>query len=116
MNPALMVIGVNHRSSPVEVRERFWVSESRHYLALDHLVHSPGIAEAVVLSTCNRAEFILWTSDSREAGASVVSFLGREYGLRLCEWKNFYRLVGDEALRHIFRVASSLDSMIVGEP
>ncbi|MGO9168316.1 MAG: glutamyl-tRNA reductase [Candidatus Sulfotelmatobacter sp.] len=68
------------------------------------------------MATCNRTEFWLWASDVTLAANSVMRLLGAEYGLMLCEWKHFYRLLDEAALLHIFRVASSLDSMVVGEP
>lgn len=111
-----MAIGVNYRTAPVAVRERFWISESRRHEALMQLSRAEAIDEIVVLSTCNRTEFILWTRDASAAANSVLNFLTREYGLRLCEWKHFYRLLDDAALAHIFRVACSLDSMVLGEP
>ncbi len=111
-----MVIGVNHRTAPVAVRERFWIPEDRRYEALVHLSQSEGIEEVVVLATCNRTEFLLWTSDVTLAANSAMRLLATEYGLKLCEWKNFYRLLDEPALLHIFRVASSLDSMVIGEP
>jgi glutamyl-tRNA reductase len=112
----LMVIGVNYRSAPVEVRERFWISESRRYEALVRLGRSEAIEEVVVLATSNRTEFILWTRDASIAANSVLNFLTTEYGLRLSEWKHFYRLIGEAALVHMFKVTSSLDSIILGEP
>jgi glutamyl-tRNA reductase len=111
-----MVIGLNHRTAPVAVRERFWISEPRRYEALSHLTEAEGIEEVVVLATCNRTEFFLWASDPTLAANSVLRFLTAEYGLKLCEWKHFYRLLDETALLHIFRVASSLDSMVLGEP
>ncbi len=75
-----------------------------------------GIEELIVMATCNRTEFWLWASDVTLAANSVMRLLGAEYGLMLCEWKHFYRLLDEAALLHIFRVASSLDSMVVGEP
>ncbi len=116
MEPTLAVIGLNFRTSTVAVRERFWISEARRSDALYQLVRSEGIDEAMVVATCNRTEFILWTSDVPSAADSVLRFLGHEYELRLCEWSHFYRLMDDIALAHIFRVASSLDSMVLGEP
>jgi glutamyl-tRNA reductase len=116
MEPTLMVVGLNYRTAPVEVRERFWISEDRRYQALAQLSRAEGIEEVVVLATCNRTEFLLWVNDVTLAGNSVMRLLGSEYGLKLCEWKHFYRLLDEAALLHIFRVASSLDSMIVGEP
>jgi glutamyl-tRNA reductase len=111
-----MVVGVNYRTAPVAVRERFWVSESRRCEALMQLARAEGIDEVVVLATCNRTEFILWTRDPSAASGSVLNFLTREYGLRLSEWKHFYRKLDETALAHVFRVASSLDSLVVCEP
>jgi glutamyl-tRNA reductase len=116
VEPTLAVIGLNFRTSPVAVRERFWISEPRRYDALHQLVRSEGIEEVIVLATCNRTEFILWASDVPTAANSVLRFLTQEYQLRLCEWSHFYRLMDDVALTHIFRVSSSLDSMVLGEP
>jgi glutamyl-tRNA reductase len=98
------------------VRERFWISEDRRYQALVQLSSAEGIEEVIVLATCNRTEFLLWVNDVTLAANSVMRLLGTEYGLMLCEWKHFYRLLDEAALQHIFRVASSLDSMVVGEP
>ncbi|MGA7321039.1 MAG: glutamyl-tRNA reductase [Candidatus Sulfotelmatobacter sp.] len=116
MEPALMVVGLNYRTAPVAVRERFWISENRRYEALVQLSRAEGIDEVIVLATCNRTEFLLWANDVTLAANSVMRLLGAEYGLLLCEWKHFYRLLDEAALLHIFRVASSLDSMVVGEP
>jgi glutamyl-tRNA reductase len=111
-----MVVGLNYRTAPVAVRERFWISEGRRYEALVQLSRAEGIDEVIVLATCNRTEFLLWANDVTLAANSVMRLLGAEYGLMLCEWKHFYRLLDEAALLHIFRVASSLDSMVVGEP
>ena len=116
MEPSLMVVGLNYRTAPVAVREHFWISENRRYEALVHLSRAEGIEEVIVTATCNRTEFWLWANEVTLAGNSVMRLLGTEYGLKLCEWKHFYRLLDEAALLHIFRVASSLDSMVVGEP
>jgi glutamyl-tRNA reductase len=116
MEPSLMVVGLNYRTAPVSVRERFWISENRRCEALIHLSRAEGIEEVIVMATCNRTEFWLWATDVTLAANSVMRLLGAEYGLQLCEWKHFYRLLDEAALLHIFRVASSLDSMVVGEP
>ena len=116
MEPTLAVIGLNFRTSPVAVRERFWISPARRSEALLQLVRSEGIEEVIVVATCNRTEFILWASDVPTAANSVLRFLTQEYQLKLCEWSHFYRLMDDVALTHIFRVTSSLDSMVLGEP
>jgi len=116
MEPSLMVVGLNHRVAPVAVRERFWISEERRYEVLVQLARAEGIEEVVVLATCNRTEFLLWADDPSLAANSVFRLLSSEYGLKLKEWEHFYRLLDDSALLHIFRVASSLDSMVLGEP
>jgi glutamyl-tRNA reductase len=116
LEPTLMVVGLNHRTAPVAVREHFWIAENRRYEALVQLSRAEGIEEVIVLATCNRTEFLLWANDVTLAANSVMRLLGAEYGLRLCDWKHFYRLLDEAALLHIFRVASSLDSMVLGEP
>ena len=116
MDPTLAVIGLNFRTSPVAVRERFWISPARRVEALHQLVRCEGIEEVIVLATCNRTEFLLWASDVPTAANSVLRFLTQEYQLKLCEWSHFYRLMDDVALTHVFRVTSSLDSMVLGEP
>ncbi len=116
MDSQVAVIGINHKSCTLAVRERFWFTEGRTYSTLQSLSKSPGIEEIVLLVTCNRTEFILWTSSLASATESVRNHLTQDFGLTDTEWESFYRLRGDEALTHVFRVASSLDSLIVGEP
>jgi glutamyl-tRNA reductase len=116
VEPTLMVVGLNYRTAPVAVRERFWISESRRCEALLQLSKAEGIEEVIVMATCNRTEFWLLANEVTLAANSVMRLLGAEYGLMLCQWKHFYRLLDEAALLHIFRVASSLDSMVVGEP
>jgi glutamyl-tRNA reductase len=111
-----MVIGVNHRTAAVAVRERFWISEERRYEVLLQLARAEGIEEVIVLSTCNRTEFLLWANDPSLAANSILRLLSADYGLKLCEWKSFYRHLDETALTHILRVASSLDSLVLGEP
>jgi glutamyl-tRNA reductase len=116
VEPTLMVVGLNYRTAPMAVREHFWIAENRRYEALVQLSRAEGIEEAIVMATCNRTEFWLWANEVTLAENSVMRMLGAEYALKLCEWKHFYRLLDEAALLHIFRVASSLDSMVVGEP
>lgn len=116
MEATLIVIGLNHRTASVEVRERFWISEGRRHEALQELTSAPSVCEAIVLATCNRTEFILWASEATAAANAVRNFLVRRYALRLCDWMHFYRHAGLDAVRHLFRVTSGLDSMLLGEP
>jgi len=109
----LQLIGVNHNTAPVEVRERLAIPEWRLEEATRKLLEHPGVAECVVFSTCNRVEFAIVS----ETGADIHGFI-RDYllidvsGLR----EHLYEHNDDDVVRHIFRVAASLDSMIVGEP
>lgn len=116
MEPMLMVTGLNHRTSPLAMRERFWVGENRRYDVLRKLKCAEGIEEVVVLSTCCRTEFLVWAAEPTLAANSLLRFLADEYGLRLAEWKHFYRLLDEAAVAHIFSVASGLDSLVLGEP
>ncbi len=111
-----MVIGLNHRTAPLAMRERFWIGENRRYEVLRHLKSAEGIEEVLVLSTCCRTEFLLWASEPTLAANSLLQYLGSEHGLKLSEWQHFYRLLDEAALIHIFRVTSGLDSLVLGEP
>jgi glutamyl-tRNA reductase len=107
------LIGVNHKSAPVEVRERLAISDSRLPEALKRFTHHPGVDEGLILSTCNRVELLAQT---RNGGADLRAFL-REY-FQLDDFTldpHLYEYREREAVRHLFRVASSLDSMVLGE-
>jgi glutamyl-tRNA reductase len=111
-----MVIGLNHRTAPLAMRERFWISEKRRYEVLRQLKSADGMEEVVVLSTCCRTEFLLWAGEPTVAANSVLHFLTEHHGLKLSEWEHFYRLLDESALAHLFRVTSGLDSLVLGEP
>ena len=110
-----MVIGLNHRTAPLAMRERFWIGENRRYEVLRQLKSAEGIEEVVVVSTCCRIEFLVWAGEPTLAANSVLQFLGSQYGLKLSEWQHFYRLLDDAALTHMFRVAGGLDSLLLSE-
>lgn len=111
-----MVIGINFHTAPVGVRERFWISPAKRRQTLASLIDAEGIEAALVLATCKRTEFLLWANDPTLAANSILRLLCSEYSLQLCEWEHFYRLLGEDAVTHVFRVASGLDSMIAGDP
>ena len=111
-----MVIGLNHRTAPLAMRERFWIGENRRYEVLRQLKSAEGIEEVIVLSTCCRTEFLVWASEPTLASNSILQFLGSEHGLKLTEWEHFYRLLDECALTQVFRVTSGLDSLVLGEP
>jgi len=116
LEPMLMVVGINFRTAPVGVRERFWIAPAKRRQTLTYLADAEGIEEALILATCKRTEFLLWADDATLAANSVLRLLSAEYSLQLCEWEHFYRLLGEDALTHVFRVAGGLDSMITGDP
>ncbi len=109
-----MLIGVNHKTAPVEVRERLSIPESRLAEATRHLIQLPGVEEGLVLSTCNRVELL---AGSQNEGTDLRRFFGEYFGLDVGKFQQFlYEYRERDVFRHLFRVASSLDSMIVGEP
>ena len=115
MEPTLVVVGLNHRTAPLAMRERFWLAENRRYEVLRQLHCAEGIEEVAVLCTRCRTEFLVWASEPTLAANSLLQFLS-SYRLKLTEWQHFYRLLGTSALSHLFRVASGLDSLFLGEP
>ena len=109
------LIGVNHKTAPVEVRERLAIPESRLPEACKKLTEHPGIDEAMILSTCNRVEILANTKNG--VGADLRGFIQNYFQLDGGELnKHLYEYNEREAVRHLFRVAASLDSMVVGEP
>ena len=109
-----LLIGVNHNSAPVEVRERLAIPEGRLPEANRRLLEYPGVEEAMVLSTCNRVELL---AHGKNGSTDLRGFLGQYFGIEPADFDCYlYEYREREAVRHIFRVASSLDSMIVGEP
>lgn len=110
----LVVIGVNHQTAPVEVREQFAIPEARLPEALKCLASHPGVEEALIVSTCNRVELVARTSNGN---ADVRSCMRDLYGIDPEPYRqHLYEYHDREAIKHVFRVASSLDSMVVGEP
>jgi glutamyl-tRNA reductase len=110
----LQLLGVNHKTAPVEVRERLAIPERKLPEALQQLMSVPGVNEALILSTCNRVEILAHTSNG---GTDLRHFLRRYFEVDPTPYEpHLYEFRQDEAVRHVFRVASSLDSMVVGEP
>src|SRR3569833_2844366 len=108
------LIGVNHNTAPVEVRERLAIPESRLAETLKVFCNHPGVDEGLILSTCNRVELLAQT---KNGSADLRSFVHEHFHLQATELApHLYEYREREAIRHLFRVASSLDSMVVGEP
>ncbi len=116
MEPTLVVIGISCQSAALATRERFWLDEARRRGALQSLVQSEGIDEVVVISNCSRTEFVIWSQDAGEAANSVLRCLTRACNLKLSDWSSFHRLLDDEALTHLCRVASGLDALFPDRP
>jgi len=107
----LLLTGVNHKTAPVEVRERLAFPELAIGPALERLRDGLGISEALILSTCNRVEITVAAPDDVDARPAVDAVMrGNATASEL------YRYEGRQAIEHLFRVAASLDAMVVGEP
>jgi glutamyl-tRNA reductase len=121
----LVLLGINHNTAPIDVRERLAIPASRLAEATRLLLHQPGVREGLILSTCNRVELLTLqdeTSDSAEANQpqvriNLLRFLHEYLAVPPADLQpHLYEFREREAVRHLFRVASSLDSMVVGEP
>jgi glutamyl-tRNA reductase len=112
----LILAGINHRTAPLEVRERLSVPDARLEEATRSLREIAGVQGAAVLSTCNRVEVIVSTQDEDVVAEIVVWLATRTDTVRAELEKHLYIIRHGDVVRHLFRVASGLDSMIVGEP
>ena len=116
---SIILIGVNHKTAPVDIRERLALSDEACADGLRRLVDGEIVREGLIVSTCNRVEILTATTqDQMESGAGrLAQFLDTAGQLPSGFLNNhLYRHTDEDAIRHLFRVASSLDSMVVGEP
>ncbi|HEX9425914.1 MAG TPA: glutamyl-tRNA reductase [Pyrinomonadaceae bacterium] len=116
---SIVLVGVNHKSAPVEVRERLAFSDDACSSGLRALVDGEVVREALIVSTCNRVEILTETASERlnETIERVNQFFsGADTLPRSFFAAHLYQHTDDEAIRHLFRVTSSLDSMVIGEP
>jgi glutamyl-tRNA reductase len=112
----LLALGASHKTAPLALRERIALTEHAAEPLLRELTRHAAIGEAVALSTCNRTELYLMVSDPVEAESAVLALLARRAGLRPTELLDgIYALRNCDAARHLYRVSSGLESMIVGE-
>ncbi len=117
---SILLLGVNHRTAPLEVRERFAVADP--VPALAKLMDRDDVEESVLLSTCNRVELVVHVREPDAARPRLLEFFLQELwdgasppsDGKVGSW--IYEYVDSEAIRHVFRVAASIDSMVVGEP
>ena len=112
----LFALGINHKTAPVQVRERLAVNDVQLGEALDSLHSGVKLPEAAILSTCNRTE-IYFREQDRAGEDRVLDWLGGFHGIRRSELESYlYRHHDNEAVLHTLRVACGLDSMVLGEP
>ncbi len=112
----LLALGASHKTAPLDVRERIALPDGAAERLLGELVSHASMQEAVAVSTCNRTELYLVVNDPVEAESAVLALLARRAGIRPTELlESVYSLRNCDAARHLYRVASGLESMIVGE-
>ena len=113
----IVIIGLNHRTAPVEIRERLAFPTEAIGHALRSLLERESLKEGVILSTCNRVEICALATQGSQGTSEAKEFMAAYHGIPLGELNgHLYHYEKDEAVKHLFRVASSLDSMVLGEP
>lgn len=113
---SIVVIGISHKTAPLEVREKFSLSAAGRPMQYNALKSYPEISEAFILSTCNRVELYGVGRDALHAAGSLKQFLRDEHEMQIGFAESyFYVKEDDEALAHLLRVAGGLDSMVIGE-
>lgn len=115
--PNIVLLGINHKTAPVELRECIAFTGDESVTALQTLHRQPDINEVLLYSTCNRVELLFVTDNKSRTISATKDFIAEFNKIPLEQFDDaLYIHEGDEAVRHVFRVASSLDSMVVGEP
>ncbi len=113
----IIVVGLSHHSAPIELREKLAFDANRIEEPLRELVSLPAVEEGIIVSTCNRVEVYAVTRDIAGGIAQIKRFLAEFHALPFDVVEpHLYGYHGEQAIRHVFRVTSSLDSMVVGEP
>src|SRR5918998_5372830 len=116
---SIVLVGLNHKTAPVAVRERLAFTDEACAEGLRALVDGEVVNEGLIVSTCNRVEVLAATEGVRlhEGKERIKNFLSRSRTVAHEDFsRHLYSHTDDAAVRHVFRVASSLDSMVVGEP
>jgi glutamyl-tRNA reductase len=118
MQKKIVIVGLNHESAPLEVRERVAFENTSLSESLKRLMSLPSIEEGVILSTCNRVEVLAASAEENAAVQDIKRFLVEQESAEEASGldSHLYSYSDQEAVRHLFRVAASLDSMVVGEP
>ncbi len=112
----LTLVGLSHKTAPVEIREKLTFPANRQEDALARLTDSDAVTEAVIVSTCNRTEIYAVTSASHDGPAAIIDFMADYHDLDRHELVRYlYISEGEAVVKHLFRVVASLDSMVLGE-
>jgi glutamyl-tRNA reductase len=113
----IVVVGLSHKSAPVAIREKVAFAPDCIHEALRAVRDVPSLHEGVIVSTCNRVEVYAAARQREEGVEALAQFMSEYHGVRSEDLRpHLYVYAGPDAVRHVFRVASSLDSMVVGEP
>ncbi len=113
----ILLIGLNHKTTPINVREKFAIKENELPYALEELLNIEDINEGFILCTCNRLEIYCQANDRNIAINKLKDFISNYFGESYDDYSSYFYTYQDfEAIRHFIRVASSLDSLVVGEP
>ena len=113
----LLALGINHKTAPVSLREKVTFGPDKIDHALDDLLQQPLVRGGVVLSTCNRTELYLSVESQSEASEQLIAWLCRYHNIQPKDLKSsIYWHQGNDAVSHLMRVASGLDSLVLGEP
>jgi glutamyl-tRNA reductase len=113
----IIVLGLNHKTAPVEIREKLAFSEDIIEDALKKLCGIEGIKESLILSTCNRVDILVVARDYHAGVNGIKKFLSNYHNIPVSDFEEcLYIYDTDYAIKHIFKVASGLDSMVIGEP
>ncbi len=113
----IIVVGLSHKTAPVEIRERVAFPPTAMAAPLQRMLELPSVSEGLIVSTCNRVELYAVSRHPEAAVIELKDFMASYHNLQpqdLADHLYFYE--GEEAIRHVLRVAASLDSMVVGEP
>ncbi|CAD5925142.1 Glutamyl-tRNA reductase [Planktothrix tepida] len=112
----IAVVGLSHKTAPVEVREKLSIPEPQLEAAIAHLLSYPHIEEVAILSTCNRLEIYLVATETQPGIREVTQFLSEKSKLSLHQLRpHLFTLLHDDAIMHLMRVAAGLDSLVLGE-
>lgn len=114
--PNLVLVGVNHKTTPVEIREKLAFNQAKIEASLEELVSSPEIIENIILSTCNRVEIYARVENTDRGIQLLQDFICDYHSISRGNLDQyFYSFCDNQAVEHLFRVSSSLDSMVLGE-